>query len=439
MKKIIILLTVFAVSFTTISCDSLLDIEPDGKIIPKTVADYRLVLTSAYAKYPTHKSMTALRTDEITLNEDSGDFISYRETAMWKDVNPDQVTIQFPWVSFYTVIFYTNQIITEGQKTMETSPEKDQLLAEAYALRAYAYFDLVNLFGKPYNSSTSSQDRGVPLNLEIDLEKTLKPSTVQEVYNQINTDLAQANTLMILNKQPAGVNYRFSKAALHAFEARTSLYQNNWKKAKESVDKALTINNKLADLNTSQLAPNHFTSPESILALDNTLNSPIQYMAFASNELLSTYDASIDKRFPIYFEKNGTHYKVIKGGNSEFKTSFRVAELYFIKAESLLKLNQLEEAKTVLSVVLKNRYSAEGLTKIQTNISKMNASVFMNFILEERVREFALEGQRWYDLRRANQKKITHQISGKEYILQENDVRYTIEIPQKAKLNNPYL
>ena len=190
MKKIIILLTVFAVSFTTISCDSLLDIEPDGKVIPKTVADYRLVLTSAYAKYPTHKSMTALRTDEITLNEDSGDFISYRETAMWKDVNPDQVTIQFPWVSFYTVIFYTNQIITEGQKTMETSPEKDQLLAEAYALRAYAYFDLVNLFGKPYNSSTSSQDRGVPLNLEIDLEKTLKPSTVQEVYNQINTDLA---------------------------------------------------------------------------------------------------------------------------------------------------------------------------------------------------------------------------------------------------------
>ena len=69
----------------------------------------------------------------------------------------------------------------------------------------------------------------------------------------------------------------------------------------------------------------------------------------------------------------------------------------------------------------------------------MNASEFMNFILEERVREFALEGQRWYDLRRANQKKITHQISGKEYILQENDVRYTIEIPQKAKLNNPYL
>lgn len=439
MKKIIILLSVFAVSFATISCDSMLDIEPEGKIIPKTVEDYRLVLTSAYSKYPLHKSMTALRTDEITLNEDTGDFISYREVAMWKDINPDQATVQFPWVSFYTVIFYTNQIINEGQKTMETSPEKDQLLAEAYALRAYAYFDLVNLFGKPYNSSTSGQDRGVPLNLEIDLEKTLKPSSVQEVYNQINADLAQANTLMVLNEQPTGINYRFSKAALHAFEARVSLYQNNWKKATEFADEALTIKNKLVDLNTSKLAPNHFTSPESILALDNTMNNAVQYMGFVSNELLSTYDATIDKRFPVYFEKKGSKYKVIKGGNSEFKTSFRVAELYFIKAESLLKLNQLDEAKTVLSVVLKNRYSAEGLTKIQENIAKMNASEFMTFILDERNREFALEGQRWYDLRRANQKKITHQVSGKEYILQENDVRYTIEIPHKAKLNNPYL
>jgi len=64
---------------------------------------------------------------------------------------------------------------------------------------------------------------------------------------------------------------------------------------------------------------------------------------------------------------------------------------------------------------------------------------FMSFILDERNREFALEGQRWFDLRRANQKEIKHTLSGVEYILQKNDVRYTIEIPTAAKLNNPNL
>ncbi|MEG0697778.1 MAG: RagB/SusD family nutrient uptake outer membrane protein, partial [Algoriella sp.] len=147
MKKIFLLLSIVAVSFTAVSCDNYLDIEPDGKVIPKTVEDYRMVLTNAYSKYPTHKSLTALRTDEVTLNEYSNDFISYREIAQWKDTNPDQISIQFPWVTFYTVIFYANQIINEGQQTMENSAERDQLLAEAYALRAYAYFDLVNLYG----------------------------------------------------------------------------------------------------------------------------------------------------------------------------------------------------------------------------------------------------------------------------------------------------
>ncbi|HCC95581.1 MAG TPA: RagB/SusD family nutrient uptake outer membrane protein, partial [Flavobacteriaceae bacterium] len=314
MKKIFLLLSIVAVSFTAVSCDNYLDIEPDGKVIPKTVEDYRMVLTNAYSKYPTHKSLTALRTDEVTLNEYSNDFISYREIAQWKDTNPDQISIQFPWVSFYTVIFYANQIINEGPKTMENSAEKDQLLAEAYALRAYAYFDLVNLYGKPYNSATANTDKGVPLNLKVDLEATLKPSSVQEVYNHIESDLAQATKLMKMDQQLAGLNYRFSNAALNALEARIALYKNEWQKAIDFSDSTLKIKGDLVNLNTTKQVPNHYTSAESILALDNTLNTAVQYMAYVSPELLSSYDTENDLRFPLYFEKSGSKYKVIKGG-----------------------------------------------------------------------------------------------------------------------------
>lgn len=428
-----------AISFISIGCDRFLDIQPEGKVIPTTVEDYRKVLTSAYAKYPLHKSLTAIRTDEVSIDENSGEFNLYREIAMWKDANTDRATTEFPWVSFYTVVFYLNQIINEGSKTMQDSPEKQQILAEAYALRAYVYFDMVNLYGKPYNTATASADRGVPITLDIDLEQVLKPSSVQEVYNQVHADLAKADEMMIEEKQPAGINYRFSKTALLAFHARTALYEGDWNKALSYAEQVLAVKGDLINLNTASMVPNHFTSVESIMALDNPFNISVQTISYASSELLSKYNITTDKRFGIYFENNNNKYKIIKGGSTDFRVSFRTAEMYFIKSEALLKLNRLAEAKETLAVVLKNRYNQEGYASVQNEIAPMNTAEFMNFILDERFREFALEGHRWFDLRRANQKKITHTVYGQEYILQQNDVRYTIEYPMSAKKNNPNL
>ncbi len=439
MRKITTFIALAVISFTSVSCDRFLDIQPEGKVIPTTVEDYRKVLTSAYSKYPSHKSLSALRTDEVTIDENTSDFISYREIAMWKDANTDQATTEFPWVSFYSVVFYLNQIINEGSKTMSESPEKQQILAEAYALRAYTYFDMVNLYGKPYNSATASTDRGVPVTLDIDLEQVLKPSSVQAVYDQIHADMSKAEGLMVEQKQASGVNYRFSKVALLALEARTALYQGDWNKALAYSDQALAIKGEISNLNTVNTAPNHFASPESILALDNAFNSSVQNLSFASADLLAKYNSTTDKRFKLYFEKNGSKYKVIKGGSSDFRVSFRTSEMYFIKSEALLKQNRLDEAKQTLLTVLKNRYTPDGYTAVQNQINPMNAAEFMTFILDERLREFALEGQRWFDLRRADQRKITHTVNGQNYILQQNDPRYTIEYPMSAKKNNPNL
>ncbi len=439
MRKITTIIALTAISLINIGCDRFLDIQPEGKIIPTTAEDYRKVLTSAYSKYPVHKSLVALRTDEVNIDDNSTDFISYREIAMWKDSNNDPASTEFPWVSFYSVNFYLNQIIIEGSKTMQDSPEKNQILAEAYALRAYLYFDMVNLYGKPYNSATASTDRGVPISLEIDLEQVLKPSSVQEVYNQVHADLKKAEDLMVEQKQVPGVNYRFSKTALLAFEARAALYEGDWNKALQYADQVLAVKGDLSNLNTVNTPPNHYASPESIMALDNTWDNSIKNLPFASPELISSYNASSDKRFGMYFEKNGSKYKITKGGSLEFKVSFRTAEMYFIKSEALLKLNKLTEAKEILLKVLKNRYTPDGYTSVQNAVSSMDSTALMNFILDERFREFALEGHRWFDLRRANQKKISHTISGKEYILQQNDPRYTIEYPMSAKKNNPNL
>lgn len=439
MRKITTIIALAAICLTNIGCDRFLDIQPEGKVIPVTTEDYRQVLTSAYSKYPVHKSLVAFRTDELNIDDNGVDFVSYREMAMWKDSNNDPTSAEFPWVRFYSVNFYVNQIINEGSKTMKDSPEKNQILAEAYALRAYLYFDLVNLYGKPYNSATASVDRGVPINLEIDLEEVLKPSSVQEVYDQVHADIKKAEGLMVEQTQALGANYRFSKTALLAFEARTALYEGDWNNALNYANQVLAVKGDLSNLNMVNTVPNHYASPESIMALDNPWDNSIKNLSFVSPELISSYNNATDKRFGMYFEKNGSKYKVIKGGSLEFKVSFRTAEQYFIKSEALLKLNKLAEAKEALLKVMKNRYTPDGYTSVQNAVSSMDSAAFMNFILDERFREFALEGQRWFDLRRANQKKISHTINGKEYILQQNDPRYTIEYPMSAKKNNPNL
>ncbi|MDM1555688.1 RagB/SusD family nutrient uptake outer membrane protein [Chryseobacterium indologenes] len=440
MRKITTFIALAALSFTSIGCDRFLDIQPEGKVVPVNAEDYRKVLTSAYSKYPEHRSLLALRTDELSLDESASGFAYNRELAMWKDTGYDSNTGEYPWVRFYSVIFYLNQIINEGSKTMAESPEKQQILGEAYALRAYSYFDLVNLYGKQYNPATASTDKGVPISLEIDVEAVLKPSTVQQVYDQVYSDIAKAEGLMQEQQQPTGNNYRFSKVALKALQARIALYQGDWNKALDYSQQVLAIKDGLSNLNTTNVAPHHYASVESIMALDNAFNGSVKNnLSFAAPELISSYNKTTDKRFGLYFEKAPDRYNVIKKGDSDFRVTFRTAEMYFIKSEALLKLNRLDEAKDTLLKVLKNRYTPEGYTSVQNSVAPMNTSDFMNFLLDERFREFAVEGHRWFDLRRANQKKIVHTVGGKEYILEQNDPRYTIAYPQSARKNNPNL
>lgn len=440
MKKSILYFLLIFFSFSISGCDNFLDIEPEGKVIPKTLEDFRGLITSGYNAYPRHKSLATLRTDELNLDSYSYDFLTYRDIYIWKDMNQDPNTTPFQWQHFYNVIFYTNHIINEGVKTIPDSAEKDQLLGEAYALRAYAYFDLVNLYAKPYTKSTASTEKAVPLALEIDLEKILAPETTEVIYSQILSDIASSKIFLNKDTQTVGFNYRFSKVAVFALEARVYLYKNEWQKALDAVKTTLTYKNELVDLNTDLSLPNRYDSVESILALEDVYTAAQRTSTSASNDLINRYDPVNDLRFSIAFEKSGSEYKIIKGGNERnFKCSFRTAELYLIKSEALFQLNNISESKEVLLTLMKKRYTPAGFTSLDATVQAMSAEDFYTMIFDERARELAVEGHRWFDLRRSTQKEITHELEGKSYILNQNDIRYTIPYPTNAKLNNPNL
>lgn len=439
MKKILKYVFVIGMSITSVSCDQYLDVKPVGIVIPETLADFRAVLTKAYSVYPEHKSLASVRGDEMIFNENSDDFIFYKDIYIWKDANPDKITKSFQYNELYNIIFYTNVIINEASQKLSPSAEKDQLIGEAYALRALTYFDLVNLFGKPYNAATAATDRGVPLALKIDLEQAYIPETVAVIYKQILSDNEEAQKLLNLDTQITGLNYRFSTAALYAFESRVFLYQKEWAKAIEAADKAMTYKSTLIDLNTKEIMPSNYDGAESILALDDTFLNLVKGATYVSPTLTAAYDKTNDLRFALYYQASGSRFRFKKGGEIAQKCTFRTSELYLTKAEASVQLSNLPTARTTVLTFIKNRYNATAYDQLSTSIATMTQTELLDFVLQERQREFVVEGQRWFDLRRTSQKEIIHTANGANYTLIQNDPRYTLPFPLDARLNNPEL
>ena len=424
-----------------VSCDDYLDIKPVGQVIPSSVEDYRSFLTTAYSITNLGKVLSTYRDDELQLNPDSPGVEQYADIYIWNDENPSPLTRSFPYSSFYNIVFYCNHVI-ENKNAIEGDAEAiEELVGEAYALRAMQYFELVNLYAKPYNRATAGQDPAVPIVTKYETDVAYPVKSVQEVYDFILEDLKRAEDLIIVDKQEVGLNYRFSIAAVEAFQARVYLYQNEWQKAIDHADAALALNSELQDLNVDLTRmPSEYNSVESILALEIVATFDTANNATISDDLIEAYDQSSDLRFDLYFRPTSSgRYRSKKNADTKFKVSYRTSELYLIKAEALASLDQTEPAKTILLEFAKHRYTPEGFDAYKLNIEALNNEELLLALAEERRREFAIEGHRWFDLRRTTQPKITKTYEGQTFILEKNDERYVIPLPNDAVINNPDL
>src|SRR5258708_29678211 len=83
--------------------------------------------------------------------------------------------------SYMSKIYIYNKIINEVESSSGgTEGQKASLQAEAYANRAWCYFQLINYFGKPYNASTAATDPGFPIITAADVTAThFSRATVQ--------------------------------------------------------------------------------------------------------------------------------------------------------------------------------------------------------------------------------------------------------------------
>lgn len=105
---------------------------------------------------------------------------------------------------------------------------------------------------------------------------------------------------------------------------------------------------------------------------------------------------------------------------------FRLAEMYMIAAEASLKLNKTQDAADFINVV-RERAALPG-KELEMRITA--ADVTIDFILDERAREFAGEQLRWFDLKRTG-KLIEHlKAYNKEAGANVTEDHYLRPIPQ---------
>lgn len=88
---------------------------------------------------------------------------------------------------------------------------------------------------------------------------------------------------------------------------------------------------------------------------------------------------------------------------------------------------------------MQKRYTPEAYSAKAAAIHEMGKDALIQEVLNERARELAFEGHRWFDLRRTTRPRLEKVLGGQTYVLEADDARYTLSIPKEATEANPGL
>lgn len=154
--------------------------------------------------------------------------------------NANSNTLTQHWYQRYHFVASANNLINQidAGGYPKNDPQIANILGQAYAYRAWAYWRLVTTYAKGYIIGNPSSDPGVPLLLVAGAPYTSEPrSTVQEVYDQIDSDINTAlghfaNASAPDNKSHISVN------AAHGIKARIALSKGDWSTAASEAAKA---------------------------------------------------------------------------------------------------------------------------------------------------------------------------------------------------------
>jgi len=349
--------------------------------------------------------------------------INYFTSFYSYSVNSDNSELDGFWKQGYKIIARTNNIIDAASRLSNVSySAKRQVVGEAYAIRALVYFDLVRVFAQTYaiKSGVDSADgsgghAGIPIVLSpTSKDSIIYParSSVKKVYAQILEDFSKADTMLI---ETPTEPYTLSKYSVEALLTRVYLTMGNWYKVYETSMKIFNSNNidkKYSLIENAEYKDiwSKIYSEESMFSIYMALNdyqgtNSLGYLLYSqkyvdvTEDLYNLFDAN-DVRKNLYQKGKEIVVKKYPGQSGTIGLDnvpvIRFSEIYYNCAEALVRLGSKaaqDMARGLLDTVMKHTDNTAIAVKLQDND-------LLNLILEERRKEFAFEGQRFFDLKR---------------------------------------
>lgn len=328
------------------------------------------------------------------------------------------------WDNYYRAINLANTLMYYDKEVFKidrtfTKEMMDAVDAEALFIRSLSYFYLVRIW------------KDVPLVVHPSLSDTsnifLRKSTESDVLSHIINDLLKAKDmayttqLMIEDADPSFRSGRANKYAIMALLADVYLWDEQYQKASDYCDSI--INSGLYNLETYDTWFENFypgnSKVESIFEIqfDDNLDgqeNPIFYdllpiygtgnirvdaqkvsLLLNDNDLRACNLANPKSPDPLWKYYGTSLFNKIKRSDNQRDYNFiyyRYADILLIKAEALNELGDFPNANYYLS-----------LTKERAGLSHIDIGTnagLRSAILEERAKEFLVEGKRWFDVLR---------------------------------------
>lgn len=333
----------------------------------------------------------------------------------------------FFWSLQYTSIDHANNLIAHVPVDENSTPTIKHLKGQAYALRAYNYLNLVRQYQFTYAKDASA--KAIPIYTEPTTPATEpRPlATVQEVYDQIISDLTEAEKLLPGFERT--VKNRPDIHVVYGLFARAYLTMENWELAKSYAEKAREGYPVMsADRYTEGF--NDVSNPEWIWGHPQTITQNMgssSYFAYVENTPYTTdaegtnlyygYNSIMpDPHFVELFEDGDIrkslfdiatqpsealyrHYRYGKFRNKypnhdAHIVLMRASEQLLIEAESQARLGDVGGAIGTLNELRRNRNLAD------LPATGYSQDAIIDEILLERRKELWGEGFRLYDILR---------------------------------------
>ena len=394
----VFLFAVILLSFS--SCHKFLDVLPTN-----AVSDDQAITDSASATNAVrgaYRALSATGYYGATYQFDallSGNALNYTQSGasqlqfQYHTVTADNNDLESIWSAAYAAINDANFVIAKVPGILAptlSQSYRNQLIGEAYFIRALAYFDLGRAFG------------GVQLFLSPTAEVSDKLGKIRssqaETYAQVLADLNTAETLL-----PATtVRDRATQKTVWALRARLYLYLQQWPQAETDAGRIIADS---ADYKLVSPYSTFFTqtnTTESVFELSYSLAYPNPMYSnwkkggnYTPNtsiiNLLQTPSTGGNRSALLLTSGTsilGNLYPLSTGTNPVYV--IRIAELWLIRAEARAQQNNLPGALTDLNAV-RARAGLSGSSAVT------QGDILLALENERRV-EFALEPQRWFDL-----------------------------------------